>query len=50
MRPIFDSHLDLGWCAVSFNRDLTLSVDEIRRREEGMTDEQIGRASCRERV
>lgn len=39
MRPIFDSHLDLGWNAVSFNRDLTLEVDEIRRREEGMTDE-----------
>ena len=26
MRLIFDAHLDLGWCAVSFNRDLTLSV------------------------
>src|SRR4051812_46648403 len=39
MRLIIDAHLDLGWCAVSFNRDLTLSVDEIRRHEEGMTDE-----------
>lgn len=39
MRLIFDSHLDLGWCALSFNRDLTLPVDEIRKREEGMTDE-----------
>jgi membrane dipeptidase len=38
-RPIFDSHLDLAWCAVSFNRDLTLEVDEIRRREAHMTDE-----------
>jgi membrane dipeptidase len=37
-RLIFDSHLDLGWCAVSFNRDLTLEVDETRRREAGMTD------------
>jgi membrane dipeptidase len=37
-RLIFDSHLDLGWSAVSFNRDLTLEVDEIRRREAGMTD------------
>ena len=38
-RPIFDAHLDLAWNAVSFNRDLTLEVDEIRRGEEGMTDE-----------
>jgi membrane dipeptidase len=37
-RPIFDSHLDLAWNAVSFNRDLTLSVDQIRQREAGMTD------------
>ncbi len=39
MRPIFDSHLDLAWNAVSFNRDLTRTVEEIRQREEGMTDE-----------
>src|SRR3954471_24587697 len=39
MRPIFDSHLDLAWNALSFNRDLTASVDEIRKREEGMNDE-----------
>lgn len=39
IRPIFDSHLDLAWCALSFNRDLTLEVEEIRRREQGMTDE-----------
>jgi membrane dipeptidase len=39
MRSIFDSHLDLAWNAVSFDRDLTLSVEEIRRREEGMNDE-----------
>ena len=38
MRPIFDSHLDLAWNAVSFNRDLTLDVDAIRAREKGMTD------------
>jgi membrane dipeptidase len=37
-RPIFDAHLDLAWCALSFNRDLTCSVEEIRRREQGMTD------------
>lgn len=38
-RAIFDSHLDLAWSACSFNRDLTLSVEEIRRREGHMTDE-----------
>src|SRR5687767_4461877 len=39
MRPIFDSHLDLAWCAVFFNRDLTASVEQVRRHEEGMSDE-----------
>lgn len=39
MRPIFDSHLDLAWCAVFFNRDLTQPVQAIRDRERGMTDE-----------
>src|SRR3954468_6092298 len=39
VRPIFDSHLDLAWNALSFNRDLTVSVEEIRKREEGMNDE-----------
>ncbi|MDB5353823.1 MAG: Membrane dipeptidase [Phycisphaerales bacterium] len=39
IRPIFDAHLDLAWSAVCFNRDLTLSVEEIRKREQGMTDE-----------
>src|SRR5881394_1629933 len=39
MRPIFDSHLDLAWNALSFNRDLTVSVEEIRSREAGMNDE-----------
>src|SRR5687767_1913791 len=38
-RLIIDAHLDLGWSAVSFNRDLTLPVEEVRRREAGMTDE-----------
>ena len=37
-RPIFDSHLDLAWSAVSFDRDLTLEVEEIRRLESAMTD------------
>src|SRR5687768_15636860 len=39
LRPIFDAHLDLAWCAVSFNRDLTQPLDEINRWESGMTDE-----------
>jgi membrane dipeptidase len=38
-RAIFDSHLDLAWNALSFNRDLTLPVSEIRQRESGMTGE-----------
>jgi membrane dipeptidase len=38
-RLVFDSHLDLAWCAVSYNRDLTLDVEPIRGREHGMTDE-----------
>lgn len=38
-RPIFDCHLDLAWSAVSFNRDLTRSVDEIRKSEQMLTDE-----------
>jgi len=39
MRLIFDAHLDLAWNALSFDRDLTLPVEEIRRRERGMTDQ-----------
>jgi membrane dipeptidase len=38
-RLIFDAHLDLAWCAASFDRNLTLEVEELRRRERGMTDE-----------
>ena len=38
-RLILDSHLDLAWCAVFFNRDLTLPVDDLRALERGMTDE-----------
>jgi len=37
-RLIFDSHLDLAWSAVSFNRDLTLELEELRHREQAMTD------------
>jgi membrane dipeptidase len=35
---IFDAHLDLALNAIEWNRDLTQSVTELRRREEGMTD------------
>jgi membrane dipeptidase len=38
MRLIFDAHLDLAMNAVELNRDLTQSIDELRRREEGMRD------------
>src|SRR5438067_907409 len=37
-RLIFDSHLDLAWSAVFYNRDLTQSLDAIRAREAGMND------------
>jgi membrane dipeptidase len=39
MRPIIDSHLDLAWNALYFNRDLLLDVAEVRRAEAGLTDE-----------
>jgi membrane dipeptidase len=35
---LFDAHLDLAMNALEWNRDLTLSIDEIRQREKGMTD------------
>ncbi|MEM8485931.1 MAG: membrane dipeptidase [Bacteroidota bacterium] len=37
--PLFDAHLDLAWNAVSFNRDLTLDVETLRRQEQHMDDE-----------
>jgi membrane dipeptidase len=39
MRPIIDSHLDLAWNALYFNRDLLAPVADVRRAEQGMTDE-----------
>jgi membrane dipeptidase len=39
MRPLIDSHLDLAWNALYFNRDLLASVAEVRQSEQGMTDE-----------
>jgi membrane dipeptidase len=38
MRLIFDSHLDLAWNALSYNRDQTDPLDEINHREDGMSD------------
>ena len=35
---VFDSHLDLSWNALGWNRDLRLSVAEIRAAEAGMTE------------
>ncbi len=41
---VFDAHLDLAWNALDWNRDLTLPVAEIRKRERaaGMTDKGRG--------
>ncbi|WP_437230658.1 dipeptidase [Planctomicrobium sp. SH661] len=38
MQPIFDAHLDLAWSSLFWNRDLTLSVEDVRRLERHMTD------------
>ena len=37
-RLLIDAHLDIGWNALSFNREQTVSVDELNRTEEHMTD------------
>ena len=42
---LFDSHLDLAWNAVSFGRDLTLGLEEIRAGEAHMTDKR-SRGRC----
>lgn len=39
---VVDSHLDLAWNALGWNRDLTQPVEEIRRAEAGMTDRRRG--------
>lgn len=39
---IVDSHLDLAWNALNWNRDLRLSVGEIRHSEAGMSDRHRG--------
>jgi membrane dipeptidase len=35
---VVDSHLDLAWNALNWNRDLTLPLEEIRRAEAGMDE------------
>ncbi len=39
MRPLIDSHLDLAWNALYFNRDLLATVPEVRAAEHGLNDE-----------
>jgi len=39
---IIDSHLDLSWCALNWKRDLTWSIEEIRRAEAGTGDRKRG--------
>ena len=38
MKPIIDSHLDLSWNALSYNRDQTETIEQINEREVGMSD------------
>ena len=38
MRPMIDSHLDLALNAVNYNRDLFLTVEQLREVEKEMTD------------
>lgn len=45
MRLIIDTHLDLAWNALSWNRDITLPLDELNARESGMTGKGRGRAT-----
>ena len=39
---IIDSHLDLSWNALNWRRDLTRSIDELRRAEAGTGDRKRG--------
>src|SRR5262249_17766949 len=34
---VFDAHLDLAWNAIDWNRDLRLSVAQIRQAEQGLS-------------
>jgi len=39
---IIDSHLDLAWNALNWKRDLTKSIEDLRRSEAGMNDRKRG--------
>jgi membrane dipeptidase len=39
MRPTIDTHLDIAWSAMYFNRDLLQTVPELRAAEAGLKDE-----------
>ncbi len=39
---VIDSHLDLGWSALGWNRDLTQDISEMRKAEAGMADPHRG--------
>ncbi len=46
MKPMIDSHLDIAWNALSWNRDQTESLSAIRKAEVGLDDAQgRGRAT-----
>jgi len=46
VRLIIDSHLDLAWNALGWDRDLTLPLEELNTAESGMTDSDArGRAT-----
>lgn len=39
---VIDAHLDISWSALNWNRDLTLTVPEVRRWEAGMNERNRG--------
>jgi membrane dipeptidase len=45
MRPMIDAHLDLAYNALNYNRDLLLSVEQLRAVEADFTDAK-GRGRC----
>ena len=45
MRLIIDTHLDLAWNALSWDRDITRPLDEINARESGIAGKGRGRAT-----
>jgi membrane dipeptidase len=45
MTQIIDGHLDLAWNALSYDRDQTLTIDQLRQREAAMTGPGRGQAA-----